>query len=301
MLGLPSDEVWAALSQLGELDLLLPGPGSGFQPVSPDIAIIRLLDLARDLLLGNARHLQSLRSVLDTISKGHGSFPANVGHQVRVRPLTDELSLSSALHGVPVRAHTEVVSMHPGNPLSTRSLATSVEHNRQVLDKGVTLRIIHSDAMVRVPSGKEHVQALQEAGAEVRLSTLLPFPLILVDNELAYVAAAPQDEQMGALEIRGPEVCRVLRATFDYCWTTAAAPQALAAATRDASFSRRELVILDMLAIGMKDETMARAMGISSRTLRRVMRNLMDKLGAESRFQAGMRMAALGLIGKLQA
>jgi DNA-binding NarL/FixJ family response regulator len=55
------------------------------------------------------------------------------------------------------------------------------------------------------------------------------------------------------------------------------------------------MAILRLLSAGQKDEAAARSMGVSVRTYRRRVAELMALLGAESRFQAGERARALGL------
>ncbi|MGH4002765.1 MAG: response regulator transcription factor, partial [Pseudonocardiaceae bacterium] len=57
---------------------------------------------------------------------------------------------------------------------------------------------------------------------------------------------------------------------------------------------QRERSLLRMFSQGLKDDAIARALGISSRTLRRLMTEVMRKLGATSRFQAGARAMAHG-------
>lgn len=54
----------------------------------------------------------------------------------------------------------------------------------------------------------------------------------------------------------------------------------------------RELV--RMLAGGLTDEAMARKLGISERTVRRLVSELTERLGAASRFQAGVCAVRLG-------
>jgi DNA-binding NarL/FixJ family response regulator len=54
--------------------------------------------------------------------------------------------------------------------------------------------------------------------------------------------------------------------------------------------------VLEVLASGCKDETAARTLGLGVRTYRRRVAELMTALGAESRFQAGVRARDLGLI-----
>ena len=47
-------------------------------------------------------------------------------------------------------------------------------------------------------------------------------------------------------------------------------------------------LLLGQLAGGAKDEQIARALGLSVRTVRRRVADLLDELGADSRFQAGV-------------
>lgn len=51
-----------------------------------------------------------------------------------------------------------------------------------------------------------------------------------------------------------------------------------------------------LLAAGMKDEVMARELGVSVRTLSRRIALLMDEMGARTRFQVGMQAAKRDLI-----
>jgi DNA-binding NarL/FixJ family response regulator len=51
-------------------------------------------------------------------------------------------------------------------------------------------------------------------------------------------------------------------------------------------------VVLGLLAQGNTDEVIAKRLGISSRTVRRISSELLEQLGARSRFQAGARAVA---------
>lgn len=52
--------------------------------------------------------------------------------------------------------------------------------------------------------------------------------------------------------------------------------------------------ILQLMAAGIKDDGIAKRLGISTRTCRRYIKEIMEKLDAASRFQAGYRTAVLG-------
>ena len=69
-------------------------------------------------------------------------------------------------------------------------------------------------------------------------------------------------------------------------WETAWPVPGLAGRPYDAGTGGQRL-LLSQLAGGAKDEQIARAMGLSVRTVRRRVADLLDELGVSSRFQAG--------------
>lgn len=63
-----------------------------------------------------------------------------------------------------------------------------------------------------------------------------------------------------------------------------------------AGFTAEERAVVRALAFGGTDETVARRLGVSPRTLRRRIATVMVHLDATSRFQAGAEAAQAGLI-----
>jgi DNA-binding NarL/FixJ family response regulator len=58
----------------------------------------------------------------------------------------------------------------------------------------------------------------------------------------------------------------------------------------------RERVLIKLLNDGYTDGAIARKMGVSDRTIRRLNAQLMKKLGARSRFEAGVMATKMGLV-----
>src|SRR5690606_39837840 len=56
----------------------------------------------------------------------------------------------------------------------------------------------------------------------------------------------------------------------------------------------RERELLTLLSAGNTDESAAAQLGVSVRTVRRMVADIMDRLGARSRFQAGVKAADRG-------
>lgn len=63
--------------------------------------------------------------------------------------------------------------------------------------------------------------------------------------------------------------------------------------TAGSPISPREWQVLQLLAQGCTDEAVARNLGVSLRTVRRTTADLMERLGARSRFQAGLKAARI--------
>lgn len=61
--------------------------------------------------------------------------------------------------------------------------------------------------------------------------------------------------------------------------------------------SRQDVKVLELLALGFKDEAIARQLGLGLRTVRRRIAVLMEEHGVETRFQLGLAVSRRGLLG----
>ncbi|GAA1703933.1 LuxR family transcriptional regulator [Streptomyces yatensis] len=129
---------------------------------------------------------------------------------------------------------------------------------------------------------------------EVRVARIPLLAALIVDGQAALVCA---DSAAGrrASTLRDSGVIETLQTLFDGIWRTAlSAGERIELGER----SRGEMVrpILERLRLGATDEVAARELAVSVRTYRRYVAEIMDLLGANSRFQAGVRAAELGLL-----
>ncbi|MGH3498972.1 MAG: hypothetical protein ACRDP1_16045 [Nocardioidaceae bacterium] len=121
------------------------------------------------------------------------------------------------------------------------------------------------------------------AGEVVRVLADVPSRLVIFGPEVAVMT-----EQWGApgghrLVIRHRGLIDALIALFESLWMRATAIPGLG---QDLTDDRRAL--LELLGSGAIDEQIARSMGLSLRTVRRRVSELMAELGAVSRFQVGV-------------
>lgn len=97
------------------------------------------------------------------------------------------------------------------------------------------------------------------------------------------------DRAPDMLLIRSATVRMVLLSLFEELWRRADPVHEGAAAAAD-------LKLLELLALGFKDEAIARHLGMGLRTVRRRVASLMDEHGVDTRFQLGLAVSRRGLL-----
>lgn len=163
------------------------------------------------------------------------------------------------------------------------------------LAKGVALYKLFNPSALTDPAGAEHMRAIAAAGARVRISSApLPHETIIVDGRIAVIAGSGAGATRDFSVITVPDVVDNVRSLVLSAWQ-GATDLAEHEAARAPHIDEQGLTILRTLSAGQKDETAARQLGLSVRTYRRRVAELMDALGASSRFQAGVRARELGL------
>lgn len=93
-----------------------------------------------------------------------------------------------------------------------------------------------------------------------------------------------RSDPMGLRITRSPGL-ELLVKTFDVLWSLAAPISVHPAAT---DLDERDRAILTLMGLGATDDTIARRLGMSRRTVVRRTARLLERLGASTRFQAGV-------------
>lgn len=93
--------------------------------------------------------------------------------------------------------------------------------------------------------------------------------------------------------LRASPLVDALVTLFESLWSSAFPVAGNAKSTRAVP---DESAIITLLAAGVKDEVIARQLGVSYSTIERRIRRLMDGLGAATRLQLGVRLAEHGLL-----
>ncbi|MFF0413108.1 response regulator transcription factor [Kitasatospora sp. NPDC004745] len=201
----------------------------------------------------------------------------------------------AALDRASAECRSEVLTSQPGGGSRVpAAMEDALRRDRVLLARGVRMRTLyHHTARFNGPS-QAYVEAATALGAEYRTAHELFGRLIVFDRELAFLPL--DDGSWGALVVRQEALVAYLCEIFEQTWTLAR-PFAEAAEDGFGQVAQElDQTIVRMLAAGLKDEAIARRLGMSLRTARRHIADIMDELAADSRFQAGVAAARAGLL-----
>ncbi len=165
-----------------------------------------------------------------------------------------------------------------------------------LLERGIKMRTIYLQSMTVSKPGLDYAATLHRLGGEVRATPTLPMRLLIIDHEIAVMAMDPENPTAGAVIHRSPGVLSVAMALFDAYWSRATELFSPEDRDNNTPLTPHEAEVLRLLAGGAKDEQVARLLGISLRTARRITANLSERLDATSRFELGVAAAKRGWV-----
>ncbi|UFR03537.1 helix-turn-helix transcriptional regulator [Streptomyces sp. Go40/10] len=192
------------------------------------------------------------------------------------------------------RAEREWLALGPASAgLRRGTLQDAAPLEAYVLKRGVALRSIYRESFRNEPALLRCARDLALLGGETRTVPVVPTPVVIVDQEVGLLPLDPGDPLGGAVEVRDAGTVRVLHLMFEQLWTAATPWKAPGGHEGDSRHGRDHALLL-LLCEGHTDESISRRLGVSLRTVRRLVADLMQRLDARSRFQAGVQAARRG-------
>jgi sugar-specific transcriptional regulator TrmB/DNA-binding CsgD family transcriptional regulator len=268
------------------------GTRTRFQPAPPDMVVEALIS-AREDELNQAR----------LYARQLASLPPTPPEQLHVTELVEILSTREAVAERWMQmqqATREMVEVFARPPLAQSAPEEHESLQESLHGRGVVLRSIYDGEALRLPGTLEHIRRTAASGEQARVVSQLPLKLALFDRRIALIPLTQRDPDTmvdSGLLVHRSALLDALIALFDIYWQrgTAVSPETEASASRQ---DAAEGTVLTLLAGGLKDEAIARELGVSTHTVRRRIAAITGRLGVTTRFQAGL---ALGRQGWPQA
>ena len=164
------------------------------------------------------------------------------------------------------------------------------------LSRGVRYRAVYAPQALQVPGALDEIDQLVARGEQARVLPGLPIKLAIADRRTALMPLTLDMTNVRAIVVHPSTLLDALLDLFEHYWRQALPLRGAPGGDtgRVDELTEEDQALLRLLVGGLKDEAIARQLGWSLRTMRRRMRRLLDQLGAENRFQAGVLAARRG-------
>jgi sugar-specific transcriptional regulator TrmB len=287
-LGLEAAEVESAMRQLVELGLVRPAPGRDGEMtcVSPESAA--------DLLLAPIeQEIRQRRGFAGQVRAGLQSlvphYEAGLAARRSLQPIEVVVGLSAVRQVIEESARrcvAELVTSQPGGGRSVEALEEAVGRDEDMLRRGVQMRTIYQHTARYDAPTASYVERVSALGAQVRTLGDRLMRMIVFDRETGIMDV--RGHPHSAVVIREPNIVDFMIAAFDQAWLSAD-PFPTSAGRSDVRQITNGIrsLIIGLLAEGHNDKVIARRLGMSERTCQRYVRQILDQVGAHTRFQAG--------------
>ncbi len=169
--------------------------------------------------------------------------------------------------------------------LSTQSRESQATASRNADGKVLKMRTVYDLRLLQVAEAMDILETLRPIEGQ-RFSSQLPFSLVVGDERCAVIDASfPGRQGPLGLYLESPALAEPARWLAESFWD-AALP--VTRTYQRVELEEKESRILVLLSSGISDSAIARQMEMSQRTVERRIKALMDRLGAQTRFQMGL-------------
>ncbi|GAA1965560.1 LuxR C-terminal-related transcriptional regulator [Catenulispora subtropica] len=292
-LGISETQVRAHLDELADRALVRASqqvPGL-LLPITAEAAMAQLLRRQEEALTEQQRRIEAHR---ERIAR---AVTAGLGAHDRDRQV-EQVSGADAVHArfeqLAYGTTSTIDSLMPVVGLPEAMLRDAWPLDAEILRRGVAVRSLYLEAVRNDAPLAAYARRMQAAGAQVRTSPTLPQRLFISDRRIAVVPMTPGAQGEGVAIVSAPGIIASLLELFETAWRSAAPLDVGNAVEAATGLSDTERTLLTILADGVTDESAAKRLGVSLRTVRRIMADLMRRLEAGSRFEAGIKAAKRG-------
>ncbi len=240
---------------------------------------------------------QRLREAVQSLIDAYGPRPAVVQPDIHVGVVTRHSEMAAAMSELAGTARETVSAMHPGPVPTPLDLRHTLNADRKLIERGIRVRRLNQLRLGSSTESSAGCDQLADIGVELRLTPVVPMHMVIADRDMAVMPLDPDDPEQGMVVLRGAPLVHSAAALFDQVWRDSRRYDAVKPDASRLQLTDEQLAIARMLAAGDNDKRIARALGVSQRTMSRKVADLMLQLRADTRFAAGVRAAQLDLLG----
>ncbi|MFC4335942.1 LuxR C-terminal-related transcriptional regulator [Salininema proteolyticum] len=284
-LKLAQETVAQTVDNLAKMQLIVENSLGRLAAVDPQLGLAAMLTNQHADLVRRQQDIERSRLAVATWLtrySGDDSSPEPDAERILGRE-----NIQSRLQRLESECESEVLSLSPVNSLPPTRIEESRPLYRQSLARGIRIRAVYLDSVRQDKPTMDHLRWLTAEGGQVRTIPSLPVRMLIVDRARALIPIANERCSDGALLLVNENVVTAMAALFLDVWREST-PIDTGHRGGEQTLTRQEIHVLRLWSQGLKDDAVARKMGLTSRTIRRISSDLMDKMGAKSRFMAGV-------------
>jgi DNA-binding CsgD family transcriptional regulator len=282
--GLAIPDLSAVLGELADLDAIVPVDG-GWMARPPARVMSELLRSEEDRRAAVWRAGAELDELYRLARRAEG--------RPEVEPVTRLAELFALTERVQDRA-TERVRWLDRPPYRSTPAHFASQESLQVnrMAAGVSYRVLYHRAVYDDADLFASTTRMIEHGEDARVLADHPVKLLIGDDRIAVLVPEPARVGVeGSLVLHASGLLQAFAGLFETLWTLGVP---VSAATPAGQLSEKDRRIITLMAAGLTDEAIARRLHLSRRTVVRRIAVLLDRLGATTRFQAGVQAANRG-------
>ncbi|MEV6561063.1 LuxR C-terminal-related transcriptional regulator [Nocardia sp. NPDC051756] len=291
-LGVSEETAAASLNVLADLRAAVRVPGADDGPAVWDAHAPESLSEAE--ARRRQQQINQMHTAAARLSETFRSVRRSPRSNGAVVPVFERLEMLADFEEMQTSARTCVKVIERGPYLSDLERERQLfQLKRNRLGEGIRYQTLYQDTIYQDPERLRHALSTNASGAQARTLPEPPFKMIVSDDERASLVLHVDERRpdpMG-LRITGSPALDLLIKTFDVLWSLAAPISVNPTAE---ALDERDRAILTLMGLGATDDTIARRLGMSRRTVVRRTARLLERLGASTRFQAGVQATRRG-------
>jgi len=278
--GLSSTAAGAAVDELGAAGFLRKADvASGWIPVEPTVAVEQRIAAEQRDLAERMSALSAMRADAADLTAEFSRGRERLAPRMEMEILVGLEAIRDWLNSAGLNAKFEILSMM--TRVSMEGLESARPVDFSTLARGIAGRTLVDSAALDDPRQVTYLEALSAVGEKTRAVPTVPARMVIYDREVAVLPVDANDMGRAAIVVRAHTIVDSLLFLFEQLWADAA-PLFVPSQHSDRPDGRCARV-LELLAIGRKDESIARSLGVGVRTVRRDVAELMTALGEKTR------------------